>query len=297
MRRLVFPAALALWVGTALLLSRVRWFARAPLAERVDPGRGGRHGVLSGASFRDVIGPLVTDAGSRLARIFGVQEELAVRLERMHAATDVTAFRTRQAAWSLAGLAVGAMVGLALSPPGIVSVLLVLGGPLLAFLILEQQVVAASARWQRRVFLELPVVVEQLAMLLSSGFSLGAALNRLADRGTGACAHDLRRVCGRIRQGLSEREALREWAGLVALPAVGRLTTVLALERDATDLGPLLTEEARAIRRDVHRQLIETIERRSQQVWIPVTVATLLPGVILMAIPFVEALRAFSGGR
>jgi len=55
--------------------------------------------------------------------------------------------------------------------------------------------------------------------------------------------------------------------------------------------------EARAIRRDVHRELIETIERRSQQVWIPVTVATLLPGVILMAIPFVEALRAFSGGR
>jgi tight adherence protein C len=36
------------------------------------------------------------------------------------------------------------------------------------------------------------------------------------------------------------------------------------------------------------------MERRSQQVWIPVTVATLVPGVIFLAVPFVEALRMFS---
>jgi hypothetical protein len=43
----------------------------------------------------------------------------------------------------------------------------------------------------------------------------------------------------------------------------------------------------------VQRELIETAERRSQQVWIPVTVATLVPGVIFIAIPFIEALRYF----
>ena len=36
------------------------------------------------------------------------------------------------------------------------------------------------------------------------------------------------------------------------------------------------------------------MERRGQQVWVPVTVATLLPGVIFLAIPFIEALKAFS---
>ena len=74
-----------------------------------------------------------------------------------------------------------------------------------------------------------------------------------------------------------------------------RLVAVLALNREAGDLGRLIAEEARAIRRDVQRELIETIERRGQQVWIPVTVATLVPGVLFLAVPFIEALRLFSG--
>lgn len=48
------------------------------------------------------------------------------------------------------------------------------------------------------------------------------------------------------------------------------------------------------MRREAHRELIETIERRTQQVWIPVTVAALLPGVLLMGVPFLEALSLFS---
>jgi hypothetical protein len=57
----------------------------------------------------------------------------------------------------------------------------------------------------------------------------------------------------------------------------------------------LITEESRSIRREVQRELIEAVERRNQQVWIPVTVAALVPGVLLMAVPFVEALRLFGG--
>jgi Flp pilus assembly protein TadB len=184
---------------------------------------------------------------------------------------------------------------LADSPPLVVALLLVLGGPVIAFLVLEQQVAAASTQWQRRVFLELPVIAEQLAMLLTAGYSLGAALNRIASRGSGTCAQDLARVCGRVRQGLSEVEALTEWAAVARVPALDRMLPVLALNRQATDLGRLLSDEARSIRRDVQRELVETVERRGQQVWIPVTVATLLPGVIFLSIPFIEALRLFSG--
>jgi hypothetical protein len=73
------------------------------------------------------------------------------------------------------------------------------------------------------------------------------------------------------------------------------LVPVLALNSEAADLGRLVSEEARAIRREQHRRLVETMERRGQQVWIPVTVATLVPGVIFLAIPFIEALRLFAG--
>jgi Flp pilus assembly protein TadB len=132
-------------------------------------------------------------------------------------------------------------------------------------------------------------------MLLSAGFSLGAALNRIAQRGSGATARDLQRLSGRIRQGLSEIDAIREWADILRVPALDRLVPVLAMNREASDLGRLLSDEARAIRRDVQRELVETMERRGQEVWIPVTIATLVPGVIFLAIPFIEALRLFAG--
>ena len=99
---------------------------------------------------------------------------------------------------------------------------------------------------------------------------------------------------GRARQGLGEVDALREWADVADVDALRRLVAVLAVDRQSGDLARLIGEEARAVRRDVHRELVEAIERRAQQVWIPVTVATLVPGVIFLAVPFVEALRLFA---
>lgn len=302
MSRAAIVAGVALWVGATLVLSQLRWFARRPLADRLRDytptaaPASARAGLLSFESFREVIGPLSRALGERLSHLFGVSEELGLRLERVHSPYDVTSFRIRQLGAAVAALAGVGVVTVALQTPLVVSVMLLFGAPLFAFLVLEQQVSSQSDAWQRRVFLELPVVSEQLAMLLSSGYSLGSALNRLAQRGHGACAEDLRRVTSRIRQGLSEVEALREWASLVRVDALDRLVPVLALNREAADLGRLISEEARAVRRDVQRELVETMERRSQSVWIPVTVATLVPGVILLAIPFTQALKLFTNG-
>jgi len=308
--RTALASALVLWAGSVLVLSELRWFRRPGLAERLRPYQlagplGGRldrtgagadgGGAFSVASFHEVVGPLSRAIGERGARLFGVSEELSVRLERIHSGLEVTTFRMRQVGWTAAAFGVSALLTVATRPPALVVVILLAGAPLLAFLVLEQQVASRSAAWQRRLFLELPVVSEQLAMLLSSGYSLGAALNRLADRGSGACAQDLARVRSRVRQGLADVEALREWAVVAGVPALDRLVAILALNQEASDLGRLISEEARSIRRDVQRQLVETMERRSQQVWIPVTVATLVPGVIFLSIPFIEALRQFAG--
>ena len=299
--RLAVASGLALWAGVALVLSQVRWFVRPRLAERLRPYApgvaatvGGRRHVLSFESFRDIVGPLSRGLGERVARLLGITEDLSVRLERLHSPLDVTAFRVRQVGWSVAGFGLAAALTIAVRPPPAAGLIFVLAGPLLAFLVLEQRLAAASEAWKRRLFLELPVVAEQLAMLLAAGFSLGAALNRLAARGNGVAARDLARVCGRIRQGLSEIEALREWAEVADVEALTRLVPVLALNREASDLGRLVSDEARAIRRDSHRALIETIERRSQQVWIPVTVAALVPGVLFLVVPFMDALRLYS---
>jgi len=300
MSRLLVGSCALLFVGATLLLSELRWVDRPSLVQRLrpyGPGGAGRPvggGVLSVASFAEVVAPLARDLGERFARILGVSEDLGLRLHRIHSPMDASAFRVRQLGWSAMGLGAGALLAVATRPPLAAALLFVVGGPVLAFLVVEQQLARASERRQRRIFLELPVLSEQLGMLMGAGYSLGAALNRIAARGSGACAEDLAGVCGRIRQGLTEVEALREWAMVADVDALARLVAVLALNRQAGDLSRLVADEARAIRREVQRELIEQIERRAQQVWIPVTVATLVPGAILIAVPFLEALRLFS---
>jgi tight adherence protein C len=282
------------WVGITLLLSQLRWCRRPPLASRLAlfaPGR--RESVASGSglvslgSFREVI-------GERLTRLFGVAEQLDVRLRRINSPLDPTAFRIRQLGWAGLAGAVLLVAGLLVRLPALVVVAASMAAPLLVFLALEQTVISASNRRRERIFTELPVVTEQLGMLLGAGFSLGGALARVADRSSGACSKDLRSVGNRIRQGLDVVEALREWAQLTDIDELHRLVNVLALNQEAGAMGRLISEEARAMRREAQRRTIELVERRSQAVWIPVTVATLVPGVMLMAVPFLGAMSSWS---
>jgi Flp pilus assembly protein TadB len=295
-------AAMACWVGTTLLLSEVRWFSRLPLVDRIRPYVAGGwdattrpSSVMSWSSMREVAGPLATSLGDRMARLAGINDSLATRLERTHSALDPAGARLRQLAWTGGAVGAAGLLTIAMAAPPAFGALLVLGAPALAFLAVERQLTRASDEWRERLFLELPVVSEQIAMLIASGYSLGTALDRIATRGSGACARDLARVGRRVRQGLSEAEALAEWAALADVPAVERLVSVLALNRDTGDLSRLVADEARAVRREAQRQLAASIDRRAQQVWIPVTVATLVPGTIFLAVPFVQALQLFAG--
>ena len=249
--------------------------------------------MLSAESFADVIAPLSRAMGARIARLFRVGEELGARLDRIQHQLDVTGFRVRQVGWAAASLGLAMLVSVVIGLGAVPAMAVVVALPTLAFLLLEQQLANESQRWQRRTRLELPVVTEQIGMLLGAGWSLSASLARVSRRGGGVCATDLERVLSRIRQGLSEIEALREWTIRADVEPLHRLVSVLAFNQKATDLGPLISEEARAMRREAHRELIESIERRTQQVWIPVTAATLLPGVMLMGVPFIDALRLF----
>lgn len=300
MTRIVGLAVPVFFVGATLVLGELHWFRRRPLAQRLAPyvsGPGARRNqvpVVAWTTWREALTPLARRFGDRAARLAGVTEQDEVRLERLHRPCSLAELRWRQLGWMAAGFASGALVAAGLALPGPLALGFILGAPALAFLVVEQHLANRSRAWQRRVYLELPVVAEQLGMLLAAGYSLGAALNRLAERGSGACSRDLARVSARMRVGLSASQALREWAVLASVPAVDRLVDVLSFNQHTGDLGRLMAEEARSVRRDVHRELIETIERRSQQVWVPVTLAALVPGAIFLVVPFVEALHMFS---
>ncbi|MBO0693668.1 MAG: type II secretion system F family protein [Acidimicrobiaceae bacterium] len=299
MNRLVLLAGLLGWVGATLVLSGWRRFSRPSLTERLRPFVAGassaeeRQSALSVDSLAGVLRPMLAGFGDRLSSLFGVTESTDARLRRIHSPVSAAEFRVRQFAWSGAGLAFGLLAAAGGLPlPAVI--LGLVGGPLLGFLVVEQRLSAASRNWQESLRRELPVIGEQLAMLLNAGYSLGAALTRLAERGQGCAARDLGLVVNRVRQGLSESQALREWADRAGVEALDRLVGILALNSEAGDLGRLVGNETRQARRDLQRVTAAAIERRDQQVWIPVTVATLIPGAILLAIPFLAALRLFS---
>jgi tight adherence protein C len=299
MTRLIVGASLGLWFGLTLLLSVTPWGKRLSLAERLRPHAPGTPsrkstGLLSADSARQSFGPLATAVGSQIARVFGVQEELTVRLSRVHSETDATGFRLRQVGMSAAVLGITVGLALVLPIPPLVVAILLASAPITTFLTIEQQLSIRSKQWQRRLFLESPIITEQIAMHLASGASLGNALSRTTARGSGAIATDLRQVLLRIRQGLSERDALNEWAAVANVPAITRLCSVLALHGEAGDLGRIVSDEAKSLRREVHRELISTVESRNQQVWIPVTISALVPGVIVLAVPFLSAMKSFA---
>lgn len=298
MTRIAMLGLLVIWTGATVALSELRAFRRLPLVDRLAPFVPGGHAIAPRAiaadrSVRAVMGPMATDLGSRLARTFGTGDALALLLERVGSPLSPAGFRRRQVAVMAVALVLSAATALALSPPIPIAVLLVVGAPLGSFLTIEQRLAKAALRHQQQSFAELPVVAEQLGMFISAGMSLTGALARVAERSNGSCAAELRRVNARINQGVGEGQALSEWAEVNGLPEVGRLVSVLALHQQTTDLGALISGEARSTRREAQRRLIERIERRNEQVWIPVTVATLVPGVIFLSIPFTDALRGF----
>ena len=187
--RLLLICALVAWAGAALVVADTRWAHRTPLSRRLAIFHGGRPADDEPTPTRRVV-EWASVIGGRVTRLLGIDDDLAVRLERVHSDADPSGVRLQQVGWTIAGLAAGiALAALASPPPGL-GVVVVLGPAALGFLLVEHRITAASDRWKHRVADELPVVTEQLAMLLGAGYAVGPAVARIAERGQGACAID-----------------------------------------------------------------------------------------------------------
>lgn len=287
------------FAGTALLLSGLPAFNRESLPARIAPylpnplPRCGR--ADPGSALAAVLAPMAEAFGNRLSRLTGIRADLPARLEVAGRKQSPSEFRLAQFTHSLIAFGAAALVVLALRPDAAFALVVLAGTPILVALTEEQRLESAVEQRCEQTEAELPVIAEQMAVLLAAGMSLGATLDRIASRGNGVVASELGIVQRQVRQGNSETEALRFWAQRSRSEAVDRLVAVLAMHRDAADLGGLLATESRSIRAAAHRKLIESIERRAQLVWVPVTVATLVPGLILIGVPFVSAMTRITG--
>jgi tight adherence protein C len=195
-------AALGLFIGTCLVLSRHRWFARSPVVERLRPyspggfGVAPSRGIWSVDSFREVVGPLSRGIGAAVSRLFGVSEELDMKLRRLHSPMDSGEFRTRQVGFSLAVVIVTAGSGAALGLSAPTLALATIAAPMLAFLVIEHRVVAASEARQERLRQELPVVPSSSGCCCRRATRWAPRSSASPNRGQGVSGQDLRRVDG-----------------------------------------------------------------------------------------------------
>ena len=230
----------------------------------------------------------------RVAALADADADLAARLREAGSARSPFDFRTRQVGSAAGGLAAsGAALG-AIGTRPLLALAGALGVAAAVYGAAEHLLARSIAERRTQITEELPIVAEQIGMLLASGLSLTSALHNAARRGQGVCAEGLERIGARVAGGAAVEVALAEWADEAGSAEIRRFVGVLTLHEDTADVAALVSDEARSARMEAHRRLIAHIERRSEQVWIPVTVAALVPGCVLLAIPFSDALSGYA---
>lgn len=227
--------------------------------------------------------------------LIGSEAALNTRLERAGVAVTALRFRTTQVVAGFAALVVAAAVTFVFALPAVVAFGLLAGLPAVAVWGGEQALSVALRRRTDLVVRELPLVIEQLAELLKNGVGVAEACAKVAVHTRSVVASDLGRVAREIAHGVRDEVALQAFADRHDVAAIHRIVAVLDAHRHAADLGGLLAEEVRELRLAAHRDLLALIQQREQQVWIPVTVATLVPGVLLLGVPFVHTLGVVLG--
>ncbi|MCD1268562.1 type II secretion protein F [Microbacterium sp. MEC084] len=293
----------ALGAGICLLLVLIPRIGAPSLSRRIAP------------YIRDVTDPAGTTAWNLLApgtaafdwravadrvarwavRLLGTSDTLMIRLAQAGRPVDPAAFRARQLAWGVAGLAVGAMavVGLALAgsfsgPSLLLPLVGGAAGVLLCELLLTSQARARTAR----IADELPTVLEFLALCLAAGEGILDSLRRVGAVGSGELTAELRAVVLDVGTGSSLPDALAAMSRRLQVPALSRAVEhiVAALDRGAP-LAQALQAQASDAREDAKRSLIETAGRKEILMLLPLVFGLLPLSVVFAVFPGVFMLR------
>ena len=220
-------------------------------------------------------------------RLVGGGDALRMRLAQAGSPLEASAFRGRQLACGLAGLAVGAVLVIALAVAGRVSAPTVLLPAIIGIgaAVGYDMLLTTRAKGRlTRLGEELPTTLEFLALCLSAGEGLLDAIRRVAAVGSGELTDELRQVVLAVNTGSPLAEALAEMASRLQLPGLSRAVDQLiaALEHGAP-LAAVLHAQAADAREDAKRSLIEQAGRKEILMLLPL-VFLILPLSVLFAV-------------
>jgi len=116
--------------------------------------------------------------------------------------------------------------------------------------------------------LELPDIIDLLAVAMSAGEGLFAAMLHVSGRATGVVATDLRRVVVAVQLGSSLHQELAAWSVRAKCRQVCDLCTKLqlALVR-GTPLAEMLADQAGSVRAEVHELISKKLRKMKPACW------------------------------
>jgi tight adherence protein C len=231
----------------------------------------------------------------RAGALAGGSAALDRRLQQAGWTMDAAAFRGRQLAWVIAGLAAGgvAVVGLVLlgRASGAAVLLPPITGVIAAIAYDARLTQAARAR-VGRIQEELPTVLEFLALCLSAGEGILDSLRRVSEVGAGELTGELRGVVLAVGTGSPLSESLGRLSRRLEIPALSRSIDqlVAAIDRGAP-LAHVLHSQALDAREDAKRDLIERAGRKEIYMLVPLVFLILPLSVLFAVFPGIFMLR------
>jgi tight adherence protein C len=215
---------------------------------------------------------------------------LQARLDRLARPLSAESFRVEQLTWGIGGASLALMIGLGLGHGRVTSALpslvLVAVGFVLGVLGRDRALSNEVSKRRDRMAAEFPTIVELLALAVSAGEGVAAALERIGERGHGELAHEFRRCLADVRAGAPLLDALRVTADRVDLAELRRFVESLtvALER-GTPLADVMRAQAADAREASRRALIESGGRKEISMMVPVVFLVLPVSVVFALFP------------
>ena len=277
--------------GVCLLVSMTPRWGAPSLARRIapyirdvtDPRGVSLHVDGHGAQLT----ALWTTAQERLTSLSGGSASVERRLHQAGWAMDAAAFRGRQLAWAIGGLAIGGAAVVVLVLTGRASAAAALLPPIaavIAAVAYDARLSGAARARIGRIQEELPTVLEFLALCLSAGEGILDSLRRVSALGAGELTTELRGVVVAVGTGSSLPEALSRLSSRLEIAALSRSIDqlVAAIDRGAP-LAHVLHSQALDAREEAKRGLIERAGRKEIYMLVPL-VFLILPLSVLFAV-------------
>lgn len=245
------------------------------------------------------------DAGRRTEQKPALRERLGQALDPLSRALPLSAdsatstrlmlmqagYRDAKSITVYNGLRVfGALLGFGiclLSGIGITSPLLLLGGPLLGFILPRFLLKRQITKRQHRIRLGLPDALDLTVICVEAGLGLDQALMRVAvdlDHAHPELSEELRLVNLEMRAGKPRTEAMRNLAQRTGVDDVRSLVAVLIqTDRFGTSIAQALRVHSDALRTE-RRQRAEEMAAKTTIKLVPPLVVFILPSVIIVTL-------------